>query len=288
MITRYVLELWLPFAVAVALALAVPTIGRVGVAAVVALAATGIALSTWNAATPAARRVNWDTVAAALGPTSAKRVVVGPGYLVSVGLSLYLPDAHLASCDERIVTRNLVLISLRPVPDYAIGPCFWGADCGGKGIGAPRPRSRPRARSGWIGSGSTPRVNYNVFRSKRPARVPSPHHRAGRDRAGAWLALQGRSARVPRPPLEERAALVLAEDVAHRAAHLADRGARAQRVLDRVQQVALALGDLAKLLEPGVDRPWSRSALNSRQPLDLAPLGLRVDPAGSRRRRPAR
>jgi uncharacterized membrane protein len=183
-ITRYVLELWLPFAVAVAVALAVPTIGRVGVAAVVALAVAGIALSTWNAATPAARRVNWDTVATALGPTPAKRVIVGPGYFVSVGLSVYLPNAHLASTDERIVTRNLVLMSLRPVPDYAIGPCFWGSMCGGTGIGGSGPPTKyalsgnhpPRwtRRFHLVGSGTTPRVNFRVFRSKRPTRVPTP------------------------------------------------------------------------------------------------------------------
>ncbi len=183
-ITRYVLELWLPFAVTVAIALAVPSIGRLGIAAVVALAVAGIALSTWNAATPAARRLNWDTVATALGPTTAKRVMVGPGYFVSVGLSVYLPHAHLASPDERIVTRNLVLISLRQVPNYGIAPCFWGAVCGGEGLGGSGPPikyslsgdhpARWARRFRLVGSGSTPRVNFNVYRSKRPTRVPSP------------------------------------------------------------------------------------------------------------------
>ncbi len=97
LITRYVLELWIPFAVAVSIALAVPSIGRLGMVAVVLLAALGVALSTWNAATPAARRVNWDTVASALGPARGQRVIVGPGYFVSIGLCLYLPDDHLAS-----------------------------------------------------------------------------------------------------------------------------------------------------------------------------------------------
>jgi hypothetical protein len=173
-ITRYVLELWLPFAVAVAVALAVPTIGRVGMAALVALAVAGIALSTWNAATPAARRVNWDTVATALGPTNAQRVVVGPGYYVSVGLSVYLPDARLATANERISTRNLVLLSLRPVPDYGIGPCFWGALCGGEGIGGSAPPIKAPAGFRLVGSGSTARVNFNVYRSRRPTRIPAP------------------------------------------------------------------------------------------------------------------
>jgi mannosyltransferase len=173
-ITRYVLELWLPLAVAVAIALAVRSIRGVGTAAIVGLCATGIALSTWNAATPAARRVNWDTVATALGPASGKRVIVGPGYYVSVGLSLYLPDDHFASSKERIVARNLVLLSLRPVPNYGIGPCFWGALCGGKGIGGSGPPIKAPPQFKLVGQGSTPRVTYRIFRASKPTRVPSP------------------------------------------------------------------------------------------------------------------
>ena len=45
--------------------------------------------------------------------------------------------------------------------------------------------------------------------------------------------------------LEERPALVLAEDVAHRVADLADRGVGGERVADRVEQVAVAAGDVA-------------------------------------------
>jgi mannosyltransferase len=173
-ITRYVLELWLPFAVAVAVALAVRSIGGIGIAAVVALCVAGVALSTWNAATPAARRVNWDTVASALGTPHAQRVVVGPGYFVSIGLSLYLPDAHLATSRERIVTRNLVLLSLRPVPNYAIGACFWGADCGGDGLGGSGPPIKAPPRFKLVRSGATPRVIYRVYRSPKPIRIPSP------------------------------------------------------------------------------------------------------------------
>ncbi len=173
-ITRYVLELWIPFAVAVAIALSVPSIGRLGTVAVVVLAAIGVALSTWNAATPAARRVNWDTVASALGPTTGHRVVVGPGYFVSVGLVLYLPDAHLASSEERIATRSLVLLSLRQVPNYGIGPCFWGSDCGGEGLGGSGPPIKAPRQFKLVRSGQTPRVIYRIYRAPRPTRIPSP------------------------------------------------------------------------------------------------------------------
>ena len=63
--------------------------------------------------------------------------------------------------------------------------------------------------------------------------------------------------------LEERSAAVLAEDVAQRAAGLADRGSGAQRLADRVEQVDLAPGGVAKLLEPGLDRGIVARALNS-------------------------
>ena len=45
--------------------------------------------------------------------------------------------------------------------------------------------------------------------------------------------------------LEERPALVLAEDLAHRSADLADRGVGGERFPDGVEQVALALGGFA-------------------------------------------
>jgi mannosyltransferase len=173
-ITRYVLELWLPFAVAVAIALAVRSMGGLGTTAVVALCAIGVALSTWNAATPAARRVNWDDVAQALGTPRQERVVVGPGLYVGVGLSLYLPDGHLANSQERIVTSDLALLSMRPVPNYGIGPCFWGAVCGGKGLGGSGPPIKAPRQFKLVRQGSTPRVTYRIYRAPKPVRLPSP------------------------------------------------------------------------------------------------------------------
>ena len=65
------------------------------------------------------------------------------------------------------------------------------------------------------------------------------------------------------PTLEERAALVLAEHVAHRVADLADRGVGGERLADRVQQVAVAAGDLAQRPRASPRPPaWSRLALN--------------------------
>ena len=91
-------------------------------------------------------------------------------------------------------------------------------------------------------------------------------------------ALRRTATPIPRRRLEERAALVLAEDVAHRAADLADRGVGGERGADRVQQVAVAAGDLAQLLEPGRRPPPGRGpSLNVFRRSSWRSLGLGVD-----------
>jgi hypothetical protein len=171
---RYMLELWLPFALAVAVALGVRAIGRLGPALVVALCATGIALSSWNAATPEARRVSWDDVARGLGEPGQERVVVGPGYYVGVGLSRYLDDARLVGRDERVAVSELALLSMRPVRVYGIGICSWGAVCGGNAPGGSAPPLKAPPQFELVREGSTPRVTYRIYRAMRPVRLPSP------------------------------------------------------------------------------------------------------------------
>jgi mannosyltransferase len=171
---RYMVELWLPFAVAIAVALGVRAIGRLGPALVVALCVIGVALSTWNAATPEARRVSWDDVARALGEPQQKRVVAAPGYYVGVGLSLYLDGAHLAGKDERIAAPELALLWMRPVRKYGIGVCSWGAVCGGHAPGGPGPPFRAPPQFKLVRQGSTPRVTYRIYRAPTPVRLPSP------------------------------------------------------------------------------------------------------------------
>ena len=82
-----------------------------------------------------------------------------------------------------------------------------------------------------------------------------------RDQEGPW-----------RPPLEEGAALVFAEHVAHRAADLADRGVGGEGGADRVQEVAVAAGDVLERLQLGLDARLVAVLLESLEPGELALL----------------
>src|SRR5581483_9004794 len=70
---------------------------------------------------------------------------------------------------------------------------------------------------------------------------------------------------------------VLPELLAHDAAYLPDRRAVLQGRADRVEEVAVAAGHLAELLEPRLHRVGVAIGLELLQPLDLLPLGLGVD-----------
>src|SRR5438046_6397368 len=80
------------------------------------------------------------------------------------------------------------------------------------------------------------------------------------------------------PGLEEGPARVFAEGVAHRAAHLADRRAVAQRVLDRIEQVAVAVSDLTELRKAGIDGSLVPGLLERLEALDLATLRFGIHP----------
>jgi mannosyltransferase len=173
-ITRNVIELWVPFAVAVGVALGARTTGFLGPAVVVAIGAVGLALSIWNTATPEARRVDWDDVARAIGQPRQERVIGAPGGLEGAPLSLQLSGAHVAKPGEGIFASELVLLWMRPVKNYGIGPCVWGADCGGNVLGGPGPPFKPPRQFRLVDQGLTPRLLFRTYRAARPARFAAP------------------------------------------------------------------------------------------------------------------
>src|SRR3954454_13120731 len=77
--------------------------------------------------------------------------------------------------------------------------------------------------------------------------------------------------------LEEGAALVFAEDLAHRAADLADRGVGGEGGADRAEEVAVAAGDVAEGIELGLDLGLIAVLLEGLEAGELALLGLGVD-----------
>src|SRR5213595_1197136 len=87
------------------------------------------------------------------------------------------------------------------------------------------------------------------------------------------LGIKG-AGRMPSAVLITR--LVLPEHVAHRPADLAHRSPVVQRVVDERQEVVLALGRVAQLLQPPLDQLGVAVGLERLQPLDLVALGLRI------------
>jgi mannosyltransferase len=180
-ITRNLIELWLPLAVAVGVALGALAVGRMAPAVVVVLCAIGLSLSIWNTATPEARRVDWDDVARAAGQPRAERVIGAPGAYEGVPLSLQLAGAHVAKPGQSIIASELVLLWMRPVTNYGIGPCVWGADCGGTVLGGSGPPFGPPPQFRLVEQGSTPRMFFRVYGAPRPVRVPAPKAPAQRN-----------------------------------------------------------------------------------------------------------
>ena len=170
-LSRNLLELWIPFAVAIALLLAVPAIGRLGTAAAVVLCSIGVALAVWIPATPAAQRPNYDELAAELGSTEAGRLIVSQTSFSSP-LILYLDGARVAADDE-LSASELVVIEQRPTDDYGVGLCWWIATCGGIDVEPPPPFEVPPEFS-LERSGSTPEFDYSVYTAPRPIPIERP------------------------------------------------------------------------------------------------------------------
>ena len=76
LISRNMLELWIPFAVALGAALGAARTGWIGPLSAAGLSVVGLALAVWTAATPEAQRPDWSALVAQLGQTERGRFVI--------------------------------------------------------------------------------------------------------------------------------------------------------------------------------------------------------------------
>lgn len=158
LLTRNLLELWPPAALAVAAGLAARRAGRAGIAATVALCAIGVAGVVDFDTTRSLQRPDWRVVARALqrpvaggvappatgaivpvslpaavrdrpapsGVVPGPRVILIQHYRDLLPLSLYLPNLKFLA-DRSVRVRELDVVSFTSPPSS--GFCWWGSAC---------------------------------------------------------------------------------------------------------------------------------------------------------------
>ena len=176
-LTRNLIALWPPFVVSVAIVLGAPSSARLGMATASALALVGATVTIWVSLTPAAQHLEWDELADALGDPAGPRAIetsrLGGD---AAPLLLYLDDLEALPDGGSTTVGEVVTLALRPRPNYAIGPCWWGTDCGGEFPQVfekylPEPPDLP-AGSALAERGETDRLIYRRYRGD--LRLPPP------------------------------------------------------------------------------------------------------------------
>jgi mannosyltransferase len=149
LITRNVIELWLPAAVVVAAGFAAPDgiAARIGVLAAAGLCAIGLTAAIAVAVTPSMQRPDWPGVARTLGtqpPPGQARAILIQRFTTLLPLKLYLP--RLGRFHNAKVTQ-LDVISMRSPHRQ---DCWWGAEC--NLVASPMQRRYPIAgmRTAWV------------------------------------------------------------------------------------------------------------------------------------------
>jgi uncharacterized membrane protein len=170
-LTRNLLALWPPFAVGLALILASPALARIGPITVAAIAVAGAALAIWTAATPEARRPDHAALAAALGGTDDRRLIVSQTTFSSP-LLFYLDGTRTAT-DADLSAEKLVVVEPRPTESYAVGTCWWLHTCGGVDL-SPPPRFEVPAGFTVTESGSTDEYDFRLYESPEPVTIQRP------------------------------------------------------------------------------------------------------------------
>ncbi len=130
LITRNVIALWLPAAIAVAGGLGAQRAGVVGICAAVVLCATGVAAAIGVASDRNLQRPDWRGVARVLGTRPAagqsQRVILVQHYRDLLPLSLYLPRLEFWRNHRPETVRELDIVSISAPRERL---CWWGAAC---------------------------------------------------------------------------------------------------------------------------------------------------------------
>ena len=129
LITRNIIGLWLPAAIAVAAGLALARPWLLGALAAAALCGIGVAAAVGVATDYNFQRPNWRLVAQVLGPRPAvgsQRVILLQHYGTLLPLSLYLPHMQLVRGRGVSGVREFDVIALSS-PQQPL--CWWGAAC---------------------------------------------------------------------------------------------------------------------------------------------------------------
>jgi hypothetical protein len=130
LLTRNLIVIWLPAAIAVATGLGARRAGWLGVAAAVVLCATGVATTIGIDADWKLQRPDWRAVAAILGPRPAgpgSRVILIQHYRDLLPLSLYEPGLRFWRSGGSRTTSELDVVAMQP--GLGERACWWGAAC---------------------------------------------------------------------------------------------------------------------------------------------------------------
>lgn len=137
-ITRNLLALWLPVAVALGACLAVPQGLRVGLVLTALLCAIGLTASVSVAADPTLQRPDWPAVVRALGPWPSARRPAGSTRLLVFQRNVWLESltavymqhtSRLRRGKPRRVSEIEIIANSAPPGSSEHWLCWWGAGC---------------------------------------------------------------------------------------------------------------------------------------------------------------
>jgi hypothetical protein len=129
LITRNIIELWLPAAIVVAAGCAAtsPVAARIGVTVATALCAIGLYAAVAIAVTPSLQRPDWPGVARVLGsepPAGQARAILIQEFGTLLPLKLYLPGLAQMRSPVRVTQLDVITMHSPSQPN-----CWWGAEC---------------------------------------------------------------------------------------------------------------------------------------------------------------